>query len=176
MEIWKDILGYEGKYQASNTGKIRSLPRNANRTDGMPCKIKGRVLKPAMNKDGYYKCALCVDRKLKSYRVHILVAKTFLGKKEGLEVNHIDGNKANNCLDNLELISHRENVIHSFKNGLQISLKGSQVHNAKLKEWEIPCIRLMMNDGYSARKMARLYKMDKSVFLGIKNRKLWAHV
>jgi len=179
MEFWKDIPTYEGYYQASSLGRIRSLSRDTTRSNGRPFKITGRVLKPALNKDGYYKCALCVNKKLKSYRVHRLIAMAFHKsdyRQEGLEVNHIDGDKTNNELTNLELITHSENVQHSFDNGLQVSLKGSQVHNSKLKEEDIPKIRSMFANGFSSRAIAKIYQMDKTVFLDIKNGRLWKHV
>lgn len=98
-EIWKDIKGYEGKYQVSNLGRVRSL--NYHRSG------KPGVLTLHDNKNGY----LYVNLNHKSCRVHRLVADTFIENPNKLtDVNHIDENKYNNCASNLEWMSHKDNV------------------------------------------------------------------
>lgn len=84
-EIWKDIRGYEGKYKASNFGRIKSL-------------IKDKVLKQTINRrDGYLYIGLCKNGKRKNCKVHRLIAETFItNTKNKPTVNHIDGNKCNN--------------------------------------------------------------------------------
>lgn len=174
-KIWKDVKGYEGSYQVSSDGEVRSVAKSVRRNNGRKHTIKSTLLRPALNKDGYYKCALCVDKKLKSFRVHRLVAEAFLVNTCNGEVNHKDGNKRNNAVTNLEYVSHQDNCKHARRLGLQVSLKGSKIWNAKLHEIEIPLIRGFLNAGISARALARLYGMDKSVFNGIKNNTLWKH-
>ena len=98
-EIWKDIKGYEGKYQVSNLGRVKSL--NYRRTG------KEGFIKMYDNKNGY----LYVNLNGKFCRVHRLVADTFIENPNKLtDVNHIDENKYNNCVNNLEWMSHKDNV------------------------------------------------------------------
>ncbi len=113
-EIWKDIPGYEGAYQASDLGKIRSLPRN-----GTPM----RILKPAINNSGYLNLCLRNHNVRKQHYVHILVYKTFLGNPGSMQIDHIDGNKYNNKLENLQLLTQRENIIKSIKNKNPIGVR-----------------------------------------------------
>lgn len=105
MEIWRDIPGYEGKYQASNLGRIKSLDRLV--TCGKQVNfIKGRILKPSLQgKENlrYQSVSLCDDGKIKRFLVHRLVAMAFLPNPNNLpQVNHKDENQLNNNLDNLE--------------------------------------------------------------------------
>lgn len=101
-EEWKDIEGYEGLYQVSNLGRIKSLARVIIRSDSKPNPINEKILKYGMNR-GYCAVVLCKDGKKKMYKVHRLVAMAFLSNHYNLpEVNHKDENKKNNCVDNLE--------------------------------------------------------------------------
>ena len=114
MEIWKDIPGYEGYYQASNKGNIRSLDRLVEDNGGF-YKKKGRVLKKHLAKSGYELLILSVKGQQKHCKVHRLIALTFLEKEEGKNfVNHKDGNKSNNNVSNLEWVTPKENVKHSL--------------------------------------------------------------
>lgn len=108
-EIWKDIPGYEGRYQASNTGKIKSM--NYNHT-GVP-----GILTPQDNRG--YKCVtICkADKKHKFHLVHRLVWKTFVGPiPEGMQINHKDENKYNNSLENLEIVTPKQNANYGSRN------------------------------------------------------------
>ena len=103
QEIWKDIPDYEKLYQVSTLGRIKSLYSN-------------KILKPNIDKDGYYRYALCKNKKRKDYYGHRLVALTFIPNLYNYQqVNHIDGNKQNNCINNLEWCTCKENVIHSIE-------------------------------------------------------------
>lgn len=113
--IWKDISGYEGVYQVSNTGLVKSLARNvANPRFGMQ-KLPERILKPEIMKDGYLRVALSNNAKIQRINVHILVAKEFVENKNNLEyVNHIDENKSNNNYLNLEWCTTQYNLEYSI--------------------------------------------------------------
>ena len=114
MEIWRDIKGYEGLYQVSNYGKVRSLDRTtfANSRWGKvrSMNFKGRIIKQFVGKNGYMKVSLCKDGKVHSKDVHRLVYEAFIREiVEGMQVNHIDENKTNNKVENLNLLTPKEN-------------------------------------------------------------------
>ena len=117
-EIWKDIPNYEGIYQVSNLGRIRSLDREITYANGKVGLYKGRIMKLKMSKYGYVVFHFSVDNKKKAITVHRLVAETFIpnpGDKPC--VNHIDCNRANNKVSNLEWCTYKENVQHAIKCG-----------------------------------------------------------
>lgn len=129
MEIWKDIKGYEGLYQVSNYGNIKNVERyiNANLKNNIKkVKRKSKILNPfCSNKIKYYTITLYKNKKPKNYRLHRLVAIAFIpNPNQYKEVNHKDGNKLNNNIDNLEWCSRIQNMEHAYKNGLIIRKKG----------------------------------------------------
>ncbi|HCJ14068.1 MAG TPA: hypothetical protein DHV77_02115 [Erysipelotrichaceae bacterium] len=114
-EIWKDINGYNGIYQCSNFGNIRSLDRYITGKDGKKQFRKGQMIKPILNKNGYLQFALNKDSKREMVYVHIIVAETFLKNPDCKKVvNHKDGNKQNNNANNLEYTSYSENNKHAY--------------------------------------------------------------
>ena len=115
MEIWKDITGYKNLYQVSNYGRIKSLAHINNRGVYRPECILGNRLSDR----GYHTALLYNNGKPKSFRVHRLVALEFIPNPNNKpHINHIDGIKSNNCIDNLEWVTISENLKHSFKLGL----------------------------------------------------------
>lgn len=108
-EIWKPIDGFEA-YQVSSLGKVRSKDRYANSGIGIRL-YKGKVLKPGMSRDGYLHVVLSKDNKQTTFNVHRLVYETFNGKiPEGMQVNHIDEDKTNNSIENLNVMTFKENI------------------------------------------------------------------
>lgn len=133
-EEWRDIQDYEGLYQVSNFGRVRSLGlRNKNANNE---RIK--LLKPGVTGIGYNMITLC-NGKLKQKLVHRLVAQAFIPNTKNYPIiNHIDGNKLNNKVNNLEWCTQKQNIQHSFKNGLQISkLKGGTIPPVKIKQYDL---------------------------------------
>lgn len=109
-EVWRDIEGFEGIYQVSNLGRVRGLDRIVEQTNGKQKRYKEKIKKQSITNDGYMYVSLCSKR----YLVHRLVAETFLPNTDNLpEVNHIDENKTNNKVDNLEWCDRRYNLIYS---------------------------------------------------------------
>lgn len=109
-EIWKDIPGYEGLYQVSNLGRIKSLDRKYKCKNGLERTIKGKIMSPGYNYH-YLQVRLNKNFEKKMFMVHRLMWETFNGSiPEDMEVNHIDENKTNNCLENLNLLSHKDNI------------------------------------------------------------------
>lgn len=126
-EIWKNIEGYENYYQVSNYGKVKSLKRIIIRGDNKPYPQKEQLLKPGKTKKGYLQVALTKEFKTKPCRVHRLVAQAFIPNQNNLpQVNHIDGNKENNNVSNLEWVSNYDNMQHSIKTGLRDTHKISK--------------------------------------------------
>ena len=119
QEIWKDIVGYVGLYQVSNCGRVKSLDRVIFRKNGYIQTIKERILKPYISKNGYKVVALSINGKHKTMYVHRLVAESFIiSTIYNLDVNHKDGNKLNNHVDNLEWLSRSNNMKHAHNIGL----------------------------------------------------------
>ena len=111
QEEFRDVEGYEGLYQVSNLGNVKSLSREIYNKRGYYF-TKEKILKDVIHSSGYFNVILFKDKKIKNFRVQQLVAMAFLGHKPcgyKLVVNHIDFNKLNNNLDNLEIITNREN-------------------------------------------------------------------
>ena len=119
-EKWKDIQNYVGYYQVSDRGRIRSVGRFVeNKNNGVVRYFKGRILKHSLNRYGYPVVNLSKNNITKKFLVHRLLGKEFLPTfKEGLQVNHKDGVKTNNVLENLEMVSNIDNIRHAHKTGL----------------------------------------------------------
>jgi hypothetical protein len=118
-EEWKDIPGYEGLYQVSNLGRVKSLGRYRNAKNGSKAYRKGLIKKTYTNKKGYLTLSLSKNGISKTFTIHQLVAIVFLNHiPDGMNiiVDHIDNNKLNNCVDNLQLITNRENSSKDKKN------------------------------------------------------------
>lgn len=116
MEEWKDIKGYEGLYQVSNLGRVRGLDRIVNGKGNKPHFKKGRILAQRVRskKYQYLSVNLSKDDKLITYALHRLVAIAFIPNPENKpQVNHIDENRLNNCVDNLEWVTNYENMHHN---------------------------------------------------------------
>lgn len=119
-EIWLPIKDYEGLYEVSSLGKVRSLDRNLIVSNGKKYIRKGRTIKPHVNKFGYQRIGLSKNGIREQIFVHRIVAKAFLptSNMESLDVNHIDGNKQNNTIQNLEWCNRQYNMQHAYRNGL----------------------------------------------------------
>lgn len=118
-EIWKDIKGYEGNYQCSNLGRVRSLDRYVKEHTGKEQFRHGQIIAFRMNpSNGYYQFGLNKDGKRKIVYAHIIIASTFIDNPDSQNlkyVNHKDGNKLNNKIENLEWCTASENNIHSYR-------------------------------------------------------------
>lgn len=125
-EIWKDISGYEGLYQISNLGRVKSLPR-IRIGKGIPYITKGKILKNSPGATGgYLRVNLCKNYKQTFFYVHRLVADAFIPKIEGKNVvNHINGLKTDNRVENLEWSTIEDNLQHAIDNFLNIRDKES---------------------------------------------------
>jgi len=130
VEVWKEVNGYEGIYQVSSFGEVRSVDRACVRSDGYVLHYKSKVLKKELKRNDYYTCTLCnVSRK--NMFVHRLVALAFIcNPEEKKTVNHIDGNRLNNKVSNLEWSTHYEQTQHAILNNLMPDIIGKKYSTA----------------------------------------------
>lgn len=161
MEYFK-IANFEN-LEISKSGVIRN--RNT-------LKIKSQYV----GSTGYYMTSVSVNNKTKPYRVHRLLAETFIQKRDGCSfVNHIDGNKLNNSLENLEWCTHLENMQHAFRTGLA---NNSNEKNgmSKLNTNDVLAIKTMLKNGISQYKIADKFNVSRSAILKIKLGKTWSNI
>ena len=157
-EVWKDIEGYEGLYQVSTCGNIKSLAKPRKNGNGRCYIQKEKLLKQSFTSTGYKKVELYKDGKRKSFKVHRLVAIAFIPNPDNKpEVNHIDGNKINNNIDNLEWVTSSENTIHAYETGLSPNKK------------ELDEIRIieLYNKGTSKEEISRMFDVFNVVIARI---------
>jgi len=133
MEIWKDIPGYEGLYQASNLGQIRSLNRYVdNQQNGIGQRlVKGRILKPYLAGAGYMYVVISINQKKKKHLIHRLVMSSFVGESD-LTVNHINEIKTDNRLSNLEYCTQMDNCNKGTRN-VKLSDLQKRINNDNVK-------------------------------------------
>lgn len=176
-EQWKDIPCYEGLYQASNFGRIKSLARISERSRGGIKYVQNRpekILKAAKSSNKY----LNVQLSNKSFMVHRLIALCFCKQKKYSEfVNHIDGNKLNNYASNLEWCNRQENIDHGYVNGLMRKSQGSNHHKAILTEKDIPIIRgLFKYIGVRQVDLAAMFDVNRVNIKHVTSYKLWKNI
>lgn len=183
MEIWKSIEGFEGRYEVSNYGRVRSLDHvvsKMHKTGVMyPHTIKGRIRKFGFSggrKGRKYPTVIITKRPLvKHCMIHRIVAIAFVPNPEGkLEVNHKDGDKLNNHYDNLEWCTRKENTQHASTARL---LWDNGIHfNAKLNLKTVFKIKRELSKGIRQCEIARKYKIDPMTIQAISSGKSWKHI
>jgi len=170
-EIWKDVPGYEGHYQASDLGRVR-------RVGGSYGTCHPRLRKLSVHQQGYLVVTLYRDNCGRSFLVHRLVFAAFSGPiPDDTDINHIDGNKKNNTPGNLELASRRENIHHAIAIGL-MNTTGENNPQARVTEAQVADMRARYRfgggPGYKA--LAKEYGLPWGTVRNIITRKTWAHV
>lgn len=165
-EIYKIIPDTNDLYEASNLGNVR--------------RVGGKAHSTKMRSDGYIRIGLyitpCVQHK---YYVHRLVASAFMGKiPDGYEVNHKDGNRANNRVDNLEIVTPAENMMHAYRVLGRKNLQGESHHRTKLKASDVIKIRELRSKGLLIREIHELYShlIGMDGIYDICLRRCWNHV
>ena len=176
-EIWKDIQGYEGIYQVSNLGRVKSLEREIVRSNGRITYQKECILKQKIDK-GYYRLGLRKKGIRNFYRVHRLVAIAFIpNPKNKKTVDHINENKLDNRLSNLRWATQEEQIGYAMETGTFEIRKGEQVGGSKLKEKDVLEIReKYVPRKYSQYKLAKEYGVNVMTISDIILRKTWLHI
>ena len=180
MREYRDIKGYEGRYQISKDGFIKSLARKVVYKNGKVYNRKVRLLKICFNTDGYPVIGLYKKNKSCTYRVHRLVAEAFIPNPENkTDVNHIDGIKTNNQASNLEWVTHQENVIHAYYTGLREGRKGENHHGNKLTERNVLEIRDIWeshDNKLSQGSIAEMFNVSQGSISAIVKKYIWKHI
>jgi len=171
-EIWKDIPGYEGLYQASNEGRLRRLicPR-----PGYPAYS---IVMINIAPNGYARVRLARSDTRKYIYCHRLVMLAFRGEcLDGMQVNHIDGDKTNSYLNNLEYVTPKQNIAHAQSIlGTHQGKHGTDVKMAILDDDKVRAIRQLARQGTMQRQIARMYGVCEANISMIVHRKTWKHV
>lgn len=177
-EIWKDVVGYEGLYQVSNFGNVKSLVRTVKKSDGRYMTIGGRILKKAIRRGGYYGACLRKDNSSKTIYNHRLVALAFIENEFNYDcINHKDGCKENNHVENLEWCTRSMNIRHAIDTGLIVHAKGINSSNVKLKPSNVLKIRcLCLDNNMSPKDIALVYGVSVSQVYAIHHRTTWKHL
>ena len=176
-EVWKNIKGYEGYYEVSNWGRVRNVARMNKVCMGIHKKT-GKIMKQFLHHLGYKCIGLRGGRKKRRYLVHRLVGEAFLKKRlQGEEINHKNGKKADNHIENLEWTTRRENIKHAFRLGLQIPCRGELSGRSKLTEKQVRNIRKMYSKGKTSyRKLSKAFGVGYSTIAHIIKRESWKHI
>lgn len=181
-EEWRDVKGFEGYYQVSNMGQVRSVDRVLTVTNKRGTTFErvqyGKVIIPSVSKKvGYKAIKMSRDGFYKNYTVHRLVAIAFIPNPNELEqVNHIDGNQLNNCINNLEWCTRSENALHAVRIGLKTDW-GENSHRAKLTEKQaISAIKEYKKGNTSFIKLGKKYGVSEATIRAIVRGKNWKHL
>lgn len=168
-EHWQAIVGYEGIYDVSSAGRIRRVAPG-------PGTWPGRILKAYVSGWGYLWVSLSRQGQQRFHSVHRLVASAFIGVPgRGDEVNHRDGDKTNNCPQNLEWTTPLGNMAHARQLGLLPNRSGSANSRAKVNEVDVPIIR-KLHGSLSYTGIAQRYGVHKTTIQAICQRRSWSHV
>lgn len=168
-EVWEEIPNYNGIYFVSNLGRVKSIDRNVfNKGNNSNCFRKGKVLRPNKDSGGYLYVGLySVDgNKTSSIKIHRLVAHAFCdGYSEGLEVNHKDGIRHNNTVNNLEWVTKSQNMRDVYKRGFNTN--GEKGNNSKLKDSDIGVIASLYDQGVSQGIIAKAFNVHQATISNV---------
>jgi lambda repressor-like predicted transcriptional regulator len=174
-EIWKDIKEFEGTYQVSNRGNVRSLDRTVITNNGYRRGLKGKNVIKMTDRYGYSYVNLSTSPKYKSKKVHRLVAQAFIPNPENKpQVNHINGIKTDNRVENLEWCTGKENAKHASDNKLTVF--GEKHPKSILTEQNVLQIRKLYQDGLTIRELSKRYNVAYPTIRDTISKRRWKHL
>lgn len=172
---WRAVVGFEGKYEVSDEGQVRSLDRTRKGRWGNDVPIKGCIMSQQKNRIGYMMVPLGTGTKRKKLcTVHRLVLIAFTEDRPDMQVNHKDGDKTNNHLSNLEWVTASQNCRHREDNGLGI--RGEKAPHGKLNTEQVLQIRKLFAEGKSQTSLGKQFGVSQHSIWMIVRRKSWMHV
>lgn len=170
-EVWCDVPGHEDFYEVSNFGAVRT---KKSRLRGY---VAGTIIRQTKVNDGYVAVTLCQNGRHHRLYVHQVVMLAFVGPANGLDVNHKNGIKDDNRLDNLEYMTRRENIIHSLE-VLKVfrGAKGEDHWEAKLNAEKVRDIRRRQAAGETDHSIAKIYNVSSAAVRQIRTGRSWKHI
>lgn len=175
----------QSNYLVFSNGEVKTIPHVVIKSNGNLHPVKETVLRAAKDKKGYLRVGLSIDRKLVTMKVHRLVAECFIENPYGLpQVNHKDGNKQNNNVENLEWVTNSQNILHAFKAGLIKNIygkvddkknfpRGEKNHRSKLTYEKVNAARIKRNNGESFQSIANEFGVCKKTIMQAIKGKTW---
>ena len=170
-ERWLPIKSYEGSYEVSDMGRIRSLPRYVIR-GGSPMKVSGRIVRDWKSRSGYLNVSLNADGVRVNLQVHRLVMEAFAGEAGEMHVNHIDGDKINNVLPNLEYVTPKANTAHAMATGL-MPCEGESNPSARYTADQIRQAHALVLGGATYAEASSATGVNAGTIVGMCHGKLW---
>lgn len=172
-ERWTEIKGYEGLYLISDHGRVKSLPKLVEYSNGRIYHYEEKILKLNFS-NGYRTISLVKEKEKTTHMAHILVGLHYIPNPENKPfINHIDGDRSNSYYLNLEWSTNSENQLHSYNILGRKAVRGEQNGIAKLKETDIPLIRSLRNDGMIIREIANVFGVSKEAIRKVLTGKNW---
>lgn len=168
-EVWKPVYKWESGYLISNFSRIKTTGRQLTKKDGKVTKYPPIILSVAIDTSGYPSVHLQINTVGKTKTLHTILAESFIDKdyrKKGLVVNHLDGNKLNCSLDNIEITTPSKNIFHAYNNGLNKN-KGENHYSATLTDKDIAHMRELYSQGVPYKELSSLFKTSYDCVLNI---------
>lgn len=179
-EEWRPVVGWEGLYEVSNMGHVRSVTRRFLDARGRKRVFQGQPLRLIVQGKGYHatrrKVSLIHQERRILRAVHHLVLEAFVGPRpEGYSTNHRDGDPTNNRVENLEWVTYAENNRHALATGLS-KQRGATHSRAILTEDDVRCMRRLYAEGVGSTAIARRFSLHLSTVNNVVRRQWWKHV
>lgn len=177
QEQWLPVHEYEGIYEVSSLGRIKSCARTRKTKGGGVAQLPERIRIPGIKREGYAFFSMYKDAKSRVMYLHRLVAIAFLQNPLGLpQVNHKDGDKLNNKAENLEWVTASDNCFHAIRENLYVTAKGESSGLSKITELDVLKIRDMASAGIMHKDIAALFPVGRKAITKIVNRQRWSHI
>lgn len=175
-EEWRPVVGFEGGYEVSNLGRVRTVPRILTRKNGASYPVKARIKKTWPCKRGGYPSMMLKFNGVKKFiGVHVLVAAAFHGPRpDYYDVCHIDGNVNNCCVGNLRYGTRKSNMADALRHGRV--RRGAKHGFSKLRETDVVSIKAMIRAGYEVGRIANDFDISPGAIYAIKKGRTWRHI